>query len=59
MDELLEDVRKELSAITNVLPTDLKRGENMVIPDSVSMLEEKLEEVKQLVSLELQMEGGK
>ena len=31
----------------------------MVIPDSVSMLEEKLEEVKQLVSLELQMEGGK
>lgn len=59
LDELLEDVRKEFSAITNVLPTDLKRGENMVIPDSVSLLEEKLEEVKQLVSLELQMEGGK
>ncbi len=59
MDELLEDVSKEFTAIMNALPTDLKRGENMVIPDTVSQLEEKLEEVKQLVRLELQMEGGK
>ncbi len=58
MEELLEDVQKEFSAITNALPTDLKRGENIIIPDTVSLLEEKLREVKELVKLELQMERG-
>ena len=58
MDELLEDIKKEFSSINNALPTDLKKGENQVIPDTVSLLEEKLKEVKQLVKLELQMDRG-
>ena len=58
MDELMEEIKKEFSAIGNALPTDLKKGENQVIPNTVSVLEEKLEEVKQLVKLELQMERG-
>ena len=58
MDELVSDVKKELSAIINALPTELKKGDNHVIPDTVSMLEEKLQEVEQLVKLELKMERG-
>ena len=58
MEELLEEIKKEFSAISNALPTDLKKGENQVIPDTVSLLEEKLKDVKHLVKLELQMERG-
>lgn len=56
LSELLDEIKGEFSTLSNSLPIELKRGENQVIPSTEEMLAEKLDEVKHMIQLQLELE---
>lgn len=57
-EEMLHEIREEFQSLQNVLPMDLKRGEEPVIPDTEQTLKEKVQTAKDIINNALLKERG-
>ena len=57
-EEMLHEIRAEFQSLHNVLPMDLKRGEESVIPETEQLLKEKVQTAKDIINNALLKERG-